>query len=157
GQALIVADGPSVTGDPGQRPLYDPPAWQRLEGVQVIGPPDDFQCQLRLELARGPGDELAGVAAVGPGQLDRGEGPPQVPQQRPGGVAVLHRRGGDQHGEQQADRVDGEVPLGPVDLLARVVAAAGAADHLRAFYRLGIDDRRRRGARAPGGGPDPVA
>jgi hypothetical protein len=44
---------------------------QHLEGMQVIGPPDDFQRQLRLELARGPGDQLPGVAAVGPGQLDR--------------------------------------------------------------------------------------
>jgi len=36
------------------------------------------------------------------------------------------------------------------------VAAAGPADHLRALHRLGIDDRRRRGGRAPSRGPDPV-
>jgi hypothetical protein len=84
----------------------------------------DFQRQLRLELAGGPGDELAGVAAVGPGQLDRREGPPQVPQQRPGGVAVLHGRGGDQRGEPQADRVDGEVPMiAAVGALVRPAAA----------------------------------
>src|SRR5262245_5033145 len=34
-----------------------------------------------------------------------------------------------------------------VDLLARVVAAAGPADHLRALHRLGIDNRGRRGCR----------
>jgi hypothetical protein len=43
-----------------------------------------------------------------------------------------------------------------VDLLARVVAAAGPGDHLRAFDRLEIDDRRRRRCLPPGG-PDPVA
>jgi hypothetical protein len=81
GETFVVADGASAAGDPGQRPLDDPPAGQDLEGVQVIGPADDFQRQLRLELARGPGDELSGVAAVGPGELDRGEGAADVPQQ----------------------------------------------------------------------------
>ncbi len=38
----------------------------------------------------GPGDELAGVAAVGPGQLDGGESSPQIPQQRLCRVAVLN-------------------------------------------------------------------
>jgi hypothetical protein len=124
GQPLVVADGAAVAGDPGQGALDDPPAGQDLEGVQVIGPFDDFQGQLRLEPGPSPGDELAGVAAVGPGQPDREEGPAQVPQQRLRGVAVLDGRGGDQDGEQQAEGVDGEMALGPVDLLARVVAAA---------------------------------
>ena len=77
GQALVVADGAAVAGDPGQRPLHDPPAGQYLEGVQVIGPPDDLHRE--LERGLGPGDQLAGVAAVGPGKADRGEGPAQVP------------------------------------------------------------------------------
>ena len=112
GQPFVVADGPAVAGDPRQRPLHHPPAGQHLKGVQVIGPSDDLKSQFRLELGPGPGDELAGVAAVGPGQPDRREGPAQVPQQRPGGVAVLDGRGGDQDGEQQAEGVDGEVALG---------------------------------------------
>jgi len=85
--------------------------------VQVIGPPDDFQRQLRLELGCGPGDEFAGVTAVGPGQLDGGERLAQVPQQWLGSVAILGAGSGDQDGQQQAERIDGEVPLGPVDLL----------------------------------------
>src|SRR5690348_3293152 len=35
GQPLVIADGAAVAGDPGQRPLHDPPAGQYLEGVQV--------------------------------------------------------------------------------------------------------------------------
>ena len=54
-----------MAGDPGQCPLHDPAAGQYLEGVQVIGSPDDLQRELRLELGRGPGDELSSVAAVG--------------------------------------------------------------------------------------------
>ena len=142
-QAFVVADGAAAPGDPRQGPLDDPAAGQHLEGVQVIGPLDDFQRQLRLELGLGPGDELAGVSAVGPGEPDRGECFPQVPQQRPGSVAVLDAGGGDQHGQQQPDGVDSDVPLAAVDLLARVVAAAGLPDGLGCLDRLGVDDRGR--------------
>jgi hypothetical protein len=38
-----------------------------------------------------------------------------------------------QHGQQQADDIDGDVPLAAVDLLARVVAAAGPRDLLGCF------------------------
>jgi hypothetical protein len=137
------ADGPAVPGDPGQRALDDPAAGQHLERVQVIRPFHDLQRQLRLELGLGPGDELAGVSAVGPGELDLGECLPQVPQQGPGTVAVLDPGCGDQHGQQQPDRVYGHVPLAAVDLLARVVAPAGAGDFLGGLDRLGVDDRRR--------------
>jgi hypothetical protein len=41
-----------------------------------------------------------------------------------GGVAILDAGGGDQHGQQQADGVDGDVPFPAVDLLARDIAAA---------------------------------
>jgi hypothetical protein len=37
--------------------------------VQVIGSPDDLQRELRLELGRGPGDELSSVAAVGRAEI----------------------------------------------------------------------------------------
>ena len=72
GEAFVVADGAPAAGDPGQGALDDPPAGQDLEGVQVIGAPDDLDGE--LEGLLGPGDQLAGVAAVGPGELDRGEG-----------------------------------------------------------------------------------
>jgi hypothetical protein len=75
---------------------------------------------LGLSLPLGPGDELSGVAVVGPGQLDRRERLAQVPQQRPGRVAVVHGGGGDQHRKEQPESVDGQVPLGPVILSPQV-------------------------------------
>ena len=51
----------------------DPAAGQDLEGVQVIGSPDDPQGRA------GRGEEFAGVAAVGPGELYAGELAPQIP------------------------------------------------------------------------------
>ena len=150
GQAFVVADGAAAAGDPCQGPLDDPAAGQDLEGVQVTGPLDDLEFQPGLERGPGPGDEFAGVAAVSPGQLDRGEGAAQVPQQRFGSVAVLDARGGDQHRQQQSDGVHGDVPLAAVDLLARVIAAAGTGDLLSCPHRLGVDDRGRGLGLAPG-------
>src|SRR5438477_171774 len=67
--------------------------------MQVIGPLHDFDRQAKLAL--GPGDELAGVSAVGPGELDARERLAQVPQQRPGPVTVL-----DALLDQVADRIN---------------------------------------------------
>jgi hypothetical protein len=114
GEAFVVAGAAAVAGDPGQGALDHPAARQHFEGVQVIGPSDDLHGQ--VQPAAGPRDELAGVAAVGPGQADAAAGAPQVPQQRPGGVAVLRAGGGGQDVQQQAAGVDRDVPLAAVDL-----------------------------------------
>nr|WP_228561643.1 hypothetical protein [Catenulispora rubra] len=66
---------------------------------------------------------------------------PHAAQQRLCAVAVEHRGGGDQHGQQQTERVDGDMPLRAVDLLPGVVATLLGADSLGGAQRLGIDDR----------------
>lgn len=48
--------------------------------MQVIGALNNSQGE--LERGHGPGNQLACVAAVGSGELDLGEGAPQVSQQR---------------------------------------------------------------------------
>jgi hypothetical protein len=65
GQPLAIADGPAAPGDPGQRAFYHPAAGQDLEGVQVIGAPDDLDGELQRFV--GLGDKLAGISAVGSG------------------------------------------------------------------------------------------
>ena len=57
GQPLVISDSPPTAGNTGQRGLYYPPARQDLEGVQVMGAPDDFQRE--FERGLGLGDELA--------------------------------------------------------------------------------------------------
>ena len=120
-----------------------------LEGVHVTGPLDDLEFQPRPELGPGPGDEFTGVAAVGPGQLDRGEGPAQVPQQRLCPVAILDGRGSDRHRQQRSDGVHGDVPLPAAGLLARVVARL-AREPPRLPSPTGVDDRGHGLRRAPG-------
>src|SRR6266571_5710803 len=123
-EAFVVADGAAVLADPGECPLYHPAAGQHLEGVRVA-PGDDLQGHLQ---AGGPAGELAGVDSTGPDQADAAAGAVQVPQQRPGGVAVLDGGGGDHHGQQQAHRVYGDVPLAAVHFF-RVIPAAGGLGH----------------------------
>jgi hypothetical protein len=120
GQAFVVAGAAAVAGDPGQGALDDPAAGQDLEGVQGIGPFDDFDGQ--VQPGGRPGEQLPGVASVGPGPADAVAGPVQVEQQRAGGVAVLDRCGGDQDFQQQAGGVDGDVAFAAVDLLGVVPA-----------------------------------
>ena len=86
----------------------------------------------------GPVDQSAGVAAVGPQQRQRRHGHLQPFQQRACAVAVLHARRGDQHQQQQAHRVDHDVALAAVDLLAGVEPAHGRADGVGALDRLGV-------------------
>src|SRR6266571_1946890 len=84
-EAFVVADGAAVLADPGECALYDPAAGQHLEGMRVA-PGDDLQVYLQ---GRGPAGELAGVDGISPYQTDAAAGAVQVPQQRPGRVAVL--------------------------------------------------------------------
>ena len=60
-----------MAGDPGQVSLDHPAAGQDFEGVQVIGAFDDLQGD--PQRGRGPGDQLAGVAAVGQASLTVGK------------------------------------------------------------------------------------
>ena len=52
GEPFVVADGAAELGDPGEGALDHPAARQYLEGVQVIGAPDDFEGQLERRLAQ---------------------------------------------------------------------------------------------------------
>jgi len=150
GQVLIVADGAAVLADPGECPLYHPAAGQDLKDV-LLAPGDDLHGDLQ---GRGPDGELAGVGGIGPDQPDAAAGAVQVPQQRPGAVAVLDGRGGDHHGQDQAHRIHGDVPLAAVDLLG-VIPAPGCFRHrVRRADRLGVDHRGGGLGAPPGGRPD---
>jgi hypothetical protein len=149
-EAFVVADGAAVLADPGEGPLHDPAAGKDLKRVRVaLGDDLDIHPQ-----GRGPSGELAGVCGIGPGQADPAAGTVQVPQQRPGGVAVLDGCGGDHHGQQQAHGIDGDVPFAAVDLLGVVPAPAGARHGVGGADGLGVDDRRGRLRVPPGGSPD---
>jgi hypothetical protein len=119
GQAFVVAGAAAVAGDPRQRALHHPAAGQNLEGVG--GPAAFNDLHVQLQPFRCPGQQLPGVAGVGPGVTDPAAGALEVEQQRPGAVAVLDRGRGDEDFQQQPAGVDGDVAFAAVDLLGVVV------------------------------------
>lgn len=90
--------------------------------MQAMGPPDDLQGH--PQGAGGAGDEFAGVAAIGPGELHAEKRMPEIPQQGLRAVAVLGTGGGD-HDRQQPGRVDGDVTPAAGHLLSVIPAPAG--------------------------------
>jgi hypothetical protein len=61
-------------------------------------------------------------------------------QQLQAGGAVLHAGGGDQHDQQQPERVGDDVPLAADDLLPGVGALRGGGHGDSGLDALGVDD-----------------
>jgi hypothetical protein len=73
-------------------------------------------------------DEAAGVATVGPDQGQAVMRGGHLPKRHIDGDAVADIRGRDHHRQQQAERVDHDMPLAPVDQFAAVKATAVRPD-----------------------------
>jgi hypothetical protein len=121
-QELIVLGQPPVPGQPAEGSLHNPAPFQddkplvrALDDLDDPGKP--IQC---------PGDELTGVAAVGPDQLQTRKQPGQPLERQPSAIAVLNVGGVDDNRQDQPQRVDDDVTLAPDYLFARVVAPAKA-------------------------------
>lgn len=118
---LEVADEASVFDQPAKGALNHPSARQRLKARHGMRSLDDRQREVGLLLR--PGDELAGIAAIGEHDFDEVPQTSRSPQHRFGAVPILHAGRLHLHAEQAAIGVGQDVSLAPRDLLARVVAA----------------------------------
>ena len=118
GMALEVAPEASVAADPGQGSLHDPALGQDDEAVDVASL-DDLQgpaaCVRDGLRHLGPL-----IARVADDALDEREQAPSLAQDLAGAVAVLDI-GRMDDAQEQAERIDEDVPLAPRDLLARVI------------------------------------
>lgn len=120
GIALEVSRKATVAADPGEGALYDPPLRQNREAASSgalydlqfpgSGAPDDAR-----HLA-------SGIAAIGENAFDEREQPPRPAQQAQPAVTILNVGRMHDDIQQEAHRVDQDVPLATFDLLARVVA-----------------------------------
>lgn len=118
GVALEVAREAAVAADPGEGAFDDPAFGQDDEAMQ-LGAFDD----LELPVA-GAGDGRSHlrspIAAVGEDDLDEGKQATGSPQQQTRAVAILHVGRMDRDVQQEAERIDEDMPLAARDLLARV-------------------------------------
>jgi hypothetical protein len=90
------------------------------------------------------GDPLHQVPAIGPIDPDQAElftGPAQLRKEEACPCGVRHRGGGDDHGQEQAQGIDQEVPFASFDLFPTVVATLSA--QLRRLDALAVETARR--------------
>jgi len=120
GITLEVAGEAAVAADPGECSLDDPALGQDNEVVR-IGALDDFELP-----CAGIGDDRSHlrplIAAIGVDHLDEGEQTTGSAQQFVGTVAILHTGRMDRDVQDEAERIDEDVPLAARDLLARIEA-----------------------------------
>src|ERR1039457_6503848 len=149
GPAFVVADQPAVPQQPAEGALDDPSAADDLE-AGLVAALDDLQGEAG-GLFHPDGQRLAVIAAVGPHDLQGGQGVQQADGQElsPGAVADLGA--GDHDRQQPALGVDGGVPASAVDFLPAVEPAAVLADGIGGLDDLGVGDEGRRLA-PPGAG-----
>ena len=119
--ALEVPGEATATADPGEDAFHDPAFGQDLEALCGIGPFYDLQFPTS-RAGDNEGHLLAAIAAIGKDTLDEGEHATCPAQHLEGAIAVLDVGGMDGDAQQQTQRVDEDVPLATLDLLARVVA-----------------------------------
>jgi hypothetical protein len=120
GEVLEVLGEPAAAPEPGEGPFHDPALGQRHEARAVatlhdLQPPSSDPGHRR----RG---RLALAGASGEDHPDEPEQPTRGPQKRHGPVPVLGVGGMDGSAQQEAQRVDRDVPLLALDPLARIKA-----------------------------------
>ena len=120
GVTLEIAGQAAVAADPGKGALDNPALGQDDEAMGIAAL-DDLQAP-----EAGLGDHLGHlrplIPGVGKDAFDERKGSPRRAQQVSRTVAILHVGRVDGHAQQEAKRIDEDVPLAAGDLLARVEA-----------------------------------
>ena len=119
GEHFVVLAHPSVATDPGKGAFHDPALGQHHEANNAVAALDNVQNPAAQK--HGPGDEFARVASIGPDALQPRVQTSELAQHQLGTVTILHIRSVHHHRQNRTERIDDDVSLAPVDLLARVV------------------------------------
>jgi hypothetical protein len=121
GIALEVAREAAIVADPSEGAFDDPTLGQDDELVQFVAF-DNLDAPTSGP-GSGSGDPWSLIAGIGEDALDEREQTAGAPiEDQPRAVAILHVGGMDHDVQEQAERVDENVPLAARDLLARIEA-----------------------------------
>jgi hypothetical protein len=136
GVTLEVARKAAVVADPGQGSLDDPTLGQDDEAMQLVAL-DDLDLP-GAGLGNGRGCLRSLVAGIGEDALDeREEATRALVKHEPRAVAILHVGRMDDDVQQEAERIDEDVPLAARDLLARIKAGSSAEPPFEPLWRFG--------------------
>ena len=120
--AFPVLGEPSASVEPGDRALDDPTLGQHDEALGLIGSFDDLRFEAREDAGQGAMKDRPVIGAVGEQLPQEGKQAAQGREQCEAAVAILNIGGGDEAVQEQALRVDQNMPLLALDQLARVEA-----------------------------------
>ena len=138
-RAFVVLAMPSAATVPGIRSFHHPSFFQRSEAFRLCGAHLHLDPPVGSIRVHPSGELMVVVLAVPEDRLQ-----PQkllggdLREQLRSGRAVVDARGGDQHRDQQTERIDQQMPLPTLDFLAAVVAPLFPAD-LGRLHRLAVD------------------
>ena len=119
--ALEVAREAAIVADPGEGSFDDPPFGQDDEAVELVSL-DDLQLP-GAALGQSVGGFRALVAGIGEDALDEGEEAARaLIENEPHPVAILHIGRVDDDVQQEAERIDENMPFAARDLLACIEA-----------------------------------
>lgn len=135
--------------EPGEGSFHHPTFRYHLKAFRAFRAFDDFQVDaIALAQRSDPFGDHAVIDAVGPDLSQFGKSIRQRSQDCLSPVAILRARGVNFDQQRQAKRINQEMPFPPVDSLARVITALGAAT-IRGLDALAIEDGGSRLSLAP--------
>lgn len=121
-EVLEILGQPPASVEPSQGPFDDPPSWENLETLRMIRTLDDLNRELRHR-PRGGVTKLGPLIARVREKLgQKGIFPEQGGQHKNSAIAILDVRRMDHRVQQQAYRVDQNMPLLTFDLFASIIA-----------------------------------
>ena len=122
GEAFPVLRQPAATVQPGECPLHHPPLWQDHEPLRSIRAFDDLDVDVGQRAFHGRTKFRALIAAVGVEFEQERKSAEQGRHQHCAAVTILDIRAMHDGVDQEALRIDENVPLLALDFLARVIA-----------------------------------
>jgi len=136
---FVVFAVPSATAVPSIGPFHDPAFFQRHETLRPLGAHLHFDPPRRPLLGHPLLERMVVILAVAEDRLQsRKLLRRNLREQQRRCGAVVQGGAGDQHRDQQSQRIDQQMPLPALDFLAAVVAPLFPAD-LGRLHRLAVD------------------
>jgi hypothetical protein len=122
GIALEIAGQTAIAADPSQSSLDQPSLWQDSKSLGFVGSFDDLDFPVAGFCSSCPNARPL-IACVGVDTFDEGKQSPGTLVENQGNtVAILDAGGMNSDVQQEAKRIDEDVPLAALDLFARVEA-----------------------------------
>src|SRR5271166_2368131 len=137
---FVVPAQSAIAIEPRNRPFDHPTPRQQLPTFDQLVPLDDFQHPTTI--LPQPGDQLPRITSIGPDQSHTGAFGLRTCEYQLGPVTVLDVCRMDHDAQQQAHRIDQQMPFCALNLLACVITAEAAG--ATPFDRLAVDDGRSR-------------